>query len=253
MISNMKLLWQRICFERSRSCLYSSNNFYLLQLFKKLRLVVILVAVTLPFISTSCERSFSKMKLVKKFPRSSMTSERLGNVDLNGVSRVWQAWHMPRAPLWRGRKNCLAKLKSLFTVLSPLFCAPSIHKLQSCINAASSPEALRWACCASTTKHYDKIALLWHNTRVRHCDRTRTLAMSTTPRPSHAIRKDKLVRTAAFQAKSECGWDEFKSVAVRIWVVCKYLLLRSYRFRNYLNSCGPLRLYGTPSMATSAR
>jgi len=29
---------------------------------------------------------------------------------------------------------------------------------------------------ASATKHYDKIAVLWHNTRVRHCNRTRTLA-----------------------------------------------------------------------------
>ena len=50
---------------------------------------------------------------------------KIGNVDLSGVSRVWQAWHMPWAPLWRGRKNCLAKLKSLFTVsltsnLSPM-------------------------------------------------------------------------------------------------------------------------------------
>jgi len=41
------------------------------------------------------------MKLLKKFPRNSTTSERLGNVDLSGVSRVWQAWHMPWAPLWR--------------------------------------------------------------------------------------------------------------------------------------------------------
>jgi len=75
-----------------------------------------------------------------------------------------------------GRKNCLAKLKSLCTVFQPLFCAPCIHKLQSCINTASSPKAFRRACCASTTKHYDKIAVLWHNTRVRHRDRTRTLA-----------------------------------------------------------------------------
>ena len=75
---------------------------------------LLLVAVTLPI--TSTERSFSKMNLLKKFPRNSMTSKRLGNVDLSGVSRVWQAWHMPWAPLWRGRKNCLAKLKSLFTV-----------------------------------------------------------------------------------------------------------------------------------------
>jgi len=44
------------------------------------------------------------------------------------------------------------------------------------MNAAFLPKALSRACCASTTKHYDKTAGLWHNTRVRHCDRTRTLA-----------------------------------------------------------------------------
>jgi len=49
---------------------------------------LLLVAVTLPITSPSCERSFSKMKLLKKFPRNSMTSERLGNVDLFSVERV---------------------------------------------------------------------------------------------------------------------------------------------------------------------
>jgi len=43
---------------------------------------LLLVAVTLHITSTSCERSFSKMKLVKKFPRNYITSERLGNIDL---------------------------------------------------------------------------------------------------------------------------------------------------------------------------
>jgi len=55
-------------------------------------------------------------------------------------------------------------------------------------------------------------------TKLRYCDITqgseiateqeRSLAMSTRPRPTHAIRKDKLVRTAAFQAsrsRSESG------------------------------------------------
>jgi len=55
-------------------------------------------------------------------------------------------------------------------------------------------------------------------TKLRYCDITRgsdiateqerSLAMFTRPRPSHAIREDKLVRTAAFQASrylSECG------------------------------------------------
>ena len=30
--------------------------------------------------------------------------------------------------------------------------------------------------CASTTEHCDKTVVLWHNTTVRHCDRTRTFA-----------------------------------------------------------------------------
>jgi len=119
--------------------------------------------------------------------------DRLGNVDLSGVSRVWQAWHMPWAPLWREGKNCLAKLKSVFTVPWTYILRPCIHKLQSCINAASSPNAFRWACCASTTEHYDKIAVLWHNTRADIAtEQERSLAMSMRPRPSHVIRKHKL-------------------------------------------------------------
>jgi len=49
---------------------------------------LLLVAVTLPITSASCERSFSKMKLLKTFPGNSMTSERLGNVDLLSIEGV---------------------------------------------------------------------------------------------------------------------------------------------------------------------
>ena len=53
---------------------------------------LLLVAATLPVTSASCERSFSKMKLVKTFPRNSMTSERLGNIDLRArfASRLYK-------------------------------------------------------------------------------------------------------------------------------------------------------------------
>jgi len=104
---------------------------------------LVTLAVTLPATSDKCERSFSKMKLLKTIPRNSMTSERLGNIDLlsverystswkidldefvSRVSRVWQAWFVPWAPLWRGRKNCLAKIKICdLQILQPLFCAP---------------------------------------------------------------------------------------------------------------------------------
>jgi len=37
-------------------------------------------------------------------------------VATSGVSRVWQAWHMVSARLWRRLRNCWQKWKSLFTV-----------------------------------------------------------------------------------------------------------------------------------------
>jgi len=48
---------------------------------------LLLVTVTLPATSASCERNFSKMKFVETIPRNSMTSERLGNIDLLSVER----------------------------------------------------------------------------------------------------------------------------------------------------------------------
>jgi len=52
----------------------------------------------------------------------------------SGVSRVWQTWRVPWAPLWGGAK-LLRK---------------------------------NW--------NYDQTVVLWHNSTIRHCDRTRTLA-----------------------------------------------------------------------------
>jgi len=48
---------------------------------------LLLVAVTLPITSVWWERSFSKMKLVKTFPRNSSTTERLGNTDPLSIER----------------------------------------------------------------------------------------------------------------------------------------------------------------------
>ena len=47
---------------------------------------LLLIAVTLPVTSASCERSFSKMKIVKTFLRNSMTSERLSNIALLSIA-----------------------------------------------------------------------------------------------------------------------------------------------------------------------
>jgi len=47
----------------------------------------------------------------------------------------WQAWVVPWAPLWRGRKNCLGKLQIVtYSFSSTYICVPYNHKLQSCIN-----------------------------------------------------------------------------------------------------------------------
>jgi len=64
-----------------------------------------------------------------------MTSERLGNVDLSGVPRVGQAWHMPWAPLWRAAKTA-GKIKICIYRSFNLYFAP--HAFINC-KAASTP------------------------------------------------------------------------------------------------------------------
>jgi len=49
---------------------------------------LLLIVVTLPVTKASCERSFSKMKLVKTFLRHSTTSERLSNIVLLSFEKV---------------------------------------------------------------------------------------------------------------------------------------------------------------------
>jgi len=188
----------------------------------------------------SCEWPHSPASLktdgacVSRYGQSAWTAndeaQNDAHIASSGVSRVWQAWHVPWASLWRGCKIAWQKLKCLFTVFEPLFCALYIYKLQTCINSAPLPVRLilmhlSRACCARTLKHYDETVILRQNTTVRHCDRTRTLAcLSTRPHPSHAIRKDKPIRNASFQARRywlESDWDEFKSVAVSIWLLRK--------------------------------
>jgi len=51
---------------------------------------------------------------------------------------------------------------------------PQIAKLHQ--YGASICNVLTRECCVSTTKHYDKTAVLWQNTTATHCDGTRTLA-----------------------------------------------------------------------------
>jgi len=61
---------------------------------------------------------------------------KMGNVDLSGVSRVWQAWHVPWAPLWRGAQKLLGKIKIFMYSFLNLYFAP--HAFLNC-KAASTP------------------------------------------------------------------------------------------------------------------
>ena len=46
---------------------------------------LLLISVTLPVTSASCERSFSKMKLIKTYLRNSMTNDRLTNLAILSI------------------------------------------------------------------------------------------------------------------------------------------------------------------------
>jgi len=102
---------------------YFARTIFIFYSYLKSCVWLLLEAVTLPITSVSCEWSFSKMELLKKFPRNSMTSERLGNVHLSGVSRVWEAWHMPWAPLWQVAETA-GRIKIFICSSSNLYFAP---------------------------------------------------------------------------------------------------------------------------------
>jgi len=115
-----EIILAKNCFGRRRSCLYRSNNFIFYSYLKSC-VWLLLVAVTLSITRASCERSFSKMKSLKKFARNSMTSESFTVKDwvtLISVAYLGYGRHGTcHGRHFDGeRKNCLAKLKSLFTV-----------------------------------------------------------------------------------------------------------------------------------------
>ena len=49
---------------------------------------LLLIAVTLPVTSASCERCFSKMKIIKTFLRNSMNHDRLSSIALLSIERA---------------------------------------------------------------------------------------------------------------------------------------------------------------------
>jgi len=58
-------------------------------------------------------------------PTSKAETQSSAFVVTSGVSRVWQAWHVPWAPHWRGRKNCLAKITNfIYSFLNLYIFAP---------------------------------------------------------------------------------------------------------------------------------
>jgi len=69
-------------------------------------LIVTGIVATLPVASASCERSFSKTKLVKTFLRNYLTTETLGNTDLLSVERYelknrfrWFRWWISQSTI----------------------------------------------------------------------------------------------------------------------------------------------------------
>jgi len=67
---------------------YIARTIFIFYSYLKSCVWLLVAAVNLPITSALCERSFSKTKLLKAFPRNSMTSKRLGNVDRLSVERV---------------------------------------------------------------------------------------------------------------------------------------------------------------------
>ena len=61
---------------------YIAQTIFVIYNYLKSCVWLLLITVSLLVTSASCERNFSKMKLAKTFPRNSMTSERLGNIDI---------------------------------------------------------------------------------------------------------------------------------------------------------------------------
>ena len=79
----------------------------------------------------------------------------------SGVSRVWQAWLVPWAPLWWERKYCLAKIKICdLQFLQPLYCAPYVNELHrySALSQCNDSSVLRqhhalWQNYGTVTQH----------------------------------------------------------------------------------------------------
>jgi len=127
-----------------------------------------------------------------------------------GMARAMEsiAW----TPLWRMRKNCMAKIKSCLAISFIFILRP----IQTTINCtAASTQRPHWSntmirvCCAGT-KHCYKTVVLVHKTTVRHCERTRTLAF-------------RIYKTSPFSHYSQnsvnpCCCVSDKRTLVRIWL-----------------------------------
>jgi len=94
--------------------------------------------------------------------------------------------------------------------------------LRSCINIETWPNSIIRACCANITKLCDKHLVLWHNTNDQRLWQNKNASL---PYVQGLVlltlytKGSESIRAVAFLAvgySSECGCDEFKSVAVRI-------------------------------------
>jgi len=113
-----------------------------------------------------------------------------------------------------GRKIAWQQLKFVTYSFFNLHFVP--HTIINCQAASTHrpySNALSRACCASSTKQYDKTALLWHNTTVKHCNRTRT--------PACHIKKTSSFSRYKKGSVTPCYWVSGKRILVRIrlkWV-----------------------------------
>jgi len=81
MIWNVNNFGKEFASERVEAA-YIARTIFVIYNYLQSCVSLLLVAVTLPVTSAWCERNVSEMKLVKTFPRRSITSERLGDADI---------------------------------------------------------------------------------------------------------------------------------------------------------------------------
>ena len=118
-----------------------------------------------------------------------------------------------------GAKGAWQNSKCMTCSFFNLYCTP--HTTINCTAASIQrpSNAIIWVCCVST-KHCEKTVVLWHNTTVRHCDRTRTLPCNTSSSDSYkqgfasqfefvvmGFRQEDVGQNVVVTSLSQCLWE----------------------------------------------